>query len=62
MGLTAELAVAAYEGAGSKERKLVRDLVRKGSPREVEVVIELLHYFPGAYLVKTPERLPEARD
>lgn len=57
-GPSAEQKLAAYEAAGARERKLVRDLVRKGTRREVELVLELYHYFPGAHLVKNALQLP----
>ena len=52
MRLSTEELVAAYEQAGEKERKLVRDLHRLGEKDEVERVLELLHYFPGTRLVR----------
>lgn len=42
----------AYERAGKAERKLARDLARVGTRRESEVLLEILHHFPGAHLVK----------
>lgn len=52
MGPSAEQRLQAYERAGKAERKLARDLARLGTRRESEVLLELLHYFPGAHLVK----------
>lgn len=52
MKLSTELLVATYEAAGANERKLVRDLHRKGKTAEVERVLEILHFFPSAKLVK----------
>lgn len=60
--MNAEEALAAYESAGPEEQKLVRDLVRKGTRREGELVLEILHYFPGAHVVKNAPRLPDPAD
>jgi hypothetical protein len=56
MRLSTEQLVAAYEQAGKKEQKLVRDLKREGSRDEVERVLELLHYFPGSVVTATQRR------
>jgi hypothetical protein len=49
---SAEELMRAYDQAGKAERKLARDLARLGTRRESDVFLELLHYFPGAHLVK----------
>ncbi len=60
--LTAEELLAAYEAAGEPERKLARQLSAKGTRRESEVLLEILHFFPGAHLVKNAQRLPDPED
>lgn len=60
--LKAEELLAAYEAAGPKERALARQLAAKGTRRESEVLLEILHFFPGAYLVKNAQRLPDPED
>lgn len=62
MGLTGEQQVAAYDAVGKAERKFARDLVRKGTRREAELVIEIYHYFPGTRLVRNEPRLPPPED
>lgn len=62
VGLSAEEQHAAYESAGEAEKKLARDLARKGTRREAELVLEIFHYFPGAHLVKNAPRLPSPED
>lgn len=59
---SAEDQLAAYDAAGDSERKLVRDLVRKGTRPEVDLVLEIFHYFPGSHLVKSAPRLPDPED
>jgi len=62
MGLSAEEQHAAYESAGPEEKKLARDLARKGTRRESELLLERYHYLPGCYLVKNAPRLPTPAD
>lgn len=47
---TTEELVQAYSSADVETKKLVRDLVRKGTPDESRVVLEILHYFPGTHV------------
>jgi hypothetical protein len=56
-GLSVEQKLAAYNAAGDPQRKLVRDLVRKGTRPEVDLVLEIYHYFPTAHLVKNAPRV-----
>jgi hypothetical protein len=56
--VNAEEKVAAYEAAGEPERKLARDLARKGTKEEVDLLLEIYHYFPGTRLVKNAPSLP----
>ena len=59
---TPEEKLAAYDAVSKAEQKLVRDFVRRGTRREVDLVLDIYHYFPGTRLVRNSPRLPLPAD
>lgn len=42
--------VKVYDAADKETKKLIRDLVRKGTESESRLVLEVLHYLPGSHV------------
>lgn len=49
---TTEDLVAAYDAADKETKLLVRQLVRADDYKSAKLVTEILHFFPGARVVK----------